>query len=204
MNYKSIASDSRSEIIINRSRFISRAAPVESEEQALSVLASERSRYPDATHHCYAYVLGYNALLTRHSDDGEPSGTAGLPILDVIKNKGLTNTIVVVTRYFGGVLLGTGGLVRAYSQSAIEAIGQSGIIQYTLCAIYGFEVDYPTYSKIERSRIEINITETEFSGHVTFKAAIPVSVEEQQINKIVDICGGLVEYKRLSEAFYPI
>ncbi len=111
-----------------KSRFIATAAPVRSEEEALQIIEQIRKKYWDARHNCYAYVIGERGELERFSDDGEPGGTAGKPILEVIKGEELRNTLIVVTRYFGGTLLGTGGLVRAYSAAAKAGIASSVII----------------------------------------------------------------------------
>ena len=119
--YTTLAREAEAEIMEKRSRFIATVKPVETEAEALAFLEGLRKTYWDATHNVYAYILEENNIM-RYSDDGEPSGTAGLPVLDMLKKEGLTNLIVVVTRYFGGILLGTGGLVHAYSKSA-KAVG---------------------------------------------------------------------------------
>ena len=111
--YTTVLGASEAEFTEKKSRFIGRCFPVETEDEAFAVIADVKKRHWDATHNCYAFIVGENGLTQRFSDDGEPSGTAGMPILDVIKQKGLTNTLIVVTRYFGGILLGAGGLVRA-------------------------------------------------------------------------------------------
>ena len=122
--YKSVKQGSEAEYTVNRSRFIGRCFPVESEEAALCLLGDIRKKHWDATHNCFAYRIGDNAA-ARFSDDGEPGGTAGKPILNVIEQKKLVNTAVVVTRYFGGVKLGAGGLVRAYSNAAAAALDRA-------------------------------------------------------------------------------
>ncbi len=119
--YKTIYENGEGEVIEKKSRFIAIAAPVQSEEEATAFVESIRKKYWDARHHCYAYILGEKKEIRRMSDDGEPTGTAGKPILDLIEGGDLTNTIIVVTRYFGGTLLGTGGLARAYSSAARAA-----------------------------------------------------------------------------------
>ena len=125
--YKTLVSRADAEFIINKSRFIGHGKPVETEEEALAFLAEMRETYKDATHNCYAYIVGANMGVMRYSDDGEPGGTAGMPIIEVLKARGVTNCCVVVTRYFGGVLLGAGGLVRAYSRGAAEAVNACGV-----------------------------------------------------------------------------
>ena len=127
--YITVARSSREETVINKSRFIGYAAPCISESEALAFLQSVREEHKTATHHCYAYIIGENSGIMRYSDDGEPGGTAGLPMMDVIRARNIVNCCVVVVRYFGGTLLGTGGLVRAYSQSAQSALNAAGIIR---------------------------------------------------------------------------
>ena len=120
LSYKTLRAENAAEFIINKSRFIGYGCPCETEEEALSFLARIRQKHKDATHNCYAYIIGLNSGIMRYSDDGEPGGTAVMPIIEVMKARGVVNCAVVVTRYFGGVLLGAGGLVRAYAPVIIE------------------------------------------------------------------------------------
>ena len=120
--FKTLRLAASDEFIIHKSRFIGYASPAQTEEEALAFLQSIRMKHKDATHNCYAYVIGRNAGVMRYSDDGEPGGTAGLPMMEVLKAQGVVNCCVVVTRYFGGVLLGAGGLVRAYTQGCAAAL----------------------------------------------------------------------------------
>ena len=132
-SYKIVTSQGSGEIVEKKSRFIANVFPVENQQQAEEKIAEITKKYWDARHNCYAYVIGINGENTRCSDNGEPSGTAGKPILEVINGAGLTNTLVIVTRYFGGVLLGTGGLVRAYTQAAQAGLAdaQTGEMVYS-------------------------------------------------------------------------
>ena len=134
--YKTLLQEASDEVIINKSRFIGYAAPVKTVEEALSFLDRIRTKHKDATHNCYAYIIGSNMGIMRYSDDGEPGGTAGLPIIEVLKARGVTNCCVVVTRYFGGTLLGTGGLVRAYQSSASEVVNASNLVEVKLMNHY--------------------------------------------------------------------
>ena len=129
-----------------KSIFIGEAMPVTTESEALAFIESVKKRYPDARHHVYAYVLRDNSIM-RFTDDREPQGTAGMPVLDVIRKNGLTDTVVVVTRYFGGTLLGTGGLVRAYSAAAIGAVESAEIITYDIYVTLTIETTYSDYQK---------------------------------------------------------
>ena len=129
--YRTICQPGEVEHIIKKSRFIGAAYPVQTVEEALSLLETIRKRYWDATHNCYAYIIGENGEQKRFSDDGEPQGTAGMPMLDVLQKKDVTNLLVVVTRYFGGTLLGAGGLVRAYAGAAGAAVDAAGVTVMT-------------------------------------------------------------------------
>ena len=124
-SYLTVAKSASAEITVNKSRFIAFTACIQSREEAESIILSQKALYPDARHHCWAYILSQSGTGSRFSDDGEPSGTAGKPILNVIEQKKLVNTAVVVTRYFGGVKLGAGGLVRAYSNAAAAALDRA-------------------------------------------------------------------------------
>ena len=130
--YKTLLKEAAEEYSIQKSRFIGRAAPVTTVEEALRFLEQVRSEHRTATHNCYAYILGQNAGIMRYSDDGEPGGTAGLPMMEVLKARGVVNCAVVVTRYFGGVLLGTGGLVRAYTQATQAGIEAAELVVVAL------------------------------------------------------------------------
>lgn len=139
----------QAELIEKKSRFIGYAAPVASEEAAQAFLQEIRTRHRDATHNCYAYQVGEHNQYQRSSDDGEPSGTAGRPILEVIKGSGLSNVIVVVTRYFGGTLLGTGGLVRAYSAAAQAALAAGQRVRLVAAAEFLLTVEYAQWQRLE-------------------------------------------------------
>ena len=124
--YKTLLKAASEEFIVNKSRFIGHGAPCETEEEALTFLGRMREQYKDANHNCYAYIIGANMGVMRYNDDGEPGGTAGMPIIEVMKARGVTNCAVVVTRYFGGILLGAGGLTRAYARGATAALNACG------------------------------------------------------------------------------
>lgn len=148
-NYKSIHKFGRDEIIINKSRFIGSALPVNSEEEALEFIEKIKKEFRDASHNVYAYSIGENANLQRFTDDGEPSGTAGMPMLSVINLENLRNVAVVVTRYYGGVLLGAGGLVRAYTKGAKIGIENGLIVDKILYYEVSVKVEYTLLGKIE-------------------------------------------------------
>ena len=149
MEYLTLASRADAEYTVNRSRFIAHAAPVESADAANAFIASVRAAHPDATHNVYAFSVRQPEY-ARYSDDGEPSGTSGMPVLQVIRGGGLTNAIVVVTRYFGGVLLGTGGLARAYSHAASLGVEAAGVVRMCLCARLFCACPYPYYERVNK------------------------------------------------------
>lgn len=170
--YKSVKQCSEAEYTVNRSRFIGRCFPVESEEAALCLLGDIRKKHWDATHNCFAYRIGENAA-ARFSDDGEPGGTAGKPIMDVLTSRGLTNVLCVVTRYFGGILLGAGGLVRAYSKSAADAVTKAGVVSYLPGTILDIPMDYSRYGALEGFiRANAEVRNVAFAQNVVVTAAV--------------------------------
>lgn len=140
--YISVLKPSREELVIQRSRFIGRCFPVKTQEEALAILNGLRKEHWDATHNCYAYSIGIGGSCARFSDDGEPGGTAGMPMMECIKKKGVTDVLCVVTRYFGGILLGAGGLVRAYSKSCSQSIEAAGLVRMAPGVRYSFDIPY--------------------------------------------------------------
>ncbi len=158
-----------------RSEFIAEAAPCKTEEEAVAFIARVKSRFPDARHHVYAYLLRENAK-NRYSDDHEPQGTAGLPVLDVIRKNGCTDTVVVVTRYFGGVLLGTGGLVRAYTAAAVGALREAGVVTYRVHRHLSIALSYPDYNKIQQeiTAFGARLVDTEYAEGVELLVSLPL------------------------------
>ena len=175
--YFCVKKDAENETIIERSRFISYVKKCETEDVARVFLEEKRKAHPFATHNCYAYVTE-RGKIARFSDDGEPQGTAGQPILEVIKNKKLFDTIVVVTRYFGGIKLGAGGLVRAYSQGARDVIEKAGTVENVLSRVYGVKMPYDCYQPFLNfaDKIKKSVVSTDFSDSVTVKIAVPHSL----------------------------
>ena len=168
--YRTLRQSGSDELIIQKSRFIGYAAPCETEEDALAFLQQIRTKHKDATHNRYAYVIGRNMGVMRYSDDGEPGGTAGLPIMEVIKAQGVTNCCVVVTRYFGGILLGAGGLVRAYTQGCAVALKAAQVVVMEPSRQYLCEVAYPLWDKVQHTlrALPVQLLSTEFTTAVTF------------------------------------
>lgn len=158
-----------------KSRFFAELFPISSETEAEERLASVRKRYYDAQHHCYAYVLGRNCETQKQSDDGEPSQTAGLPILGVLKGEELRDALLVVTRYFGGILLGTGGLVRAYTAAAKEAV-RNAVLMEAVCGYRGTaEIDYMLLGRLRylTERLSIREESTDYTDKVRVSWLIP-------------------------------
>ena len=144
-NYKTVYRGGTAEIVEKKSRFIAHSAHVESEEEALAFIEQIKKQYWDARHNCYAYIIGDKGQVQRFSDDGEPQGTAGKPILDIIAATGLVNCLIIVTRYFGGVLLGTGGLIRAYQASAKAGLASSDVSAVCTGIKANITADYNSY-----------------------------------------------------------
>ena len=179
--YKSVKQCSEAEYTVNRSRFIGRCFPVDSEEAALCLLGDIRKKHWDATHNCFAYRIGENAA-ARFSDDGEPGGTAGKPIMDVLTGRGLTNVLCVVTRYFGGILLGAGGLVRAYSMSAADAVTKAGMVSYLPGTVLDIPMDYSRYGALEGFiRANAEVRNVAFAQNVV----VTVAVEDTNLLKFM-------------------
>ncbi len=180
--YTTISDSFSAEYCEKHSRFIAVCFHCESEEQATEIIAAQKSKYWDARHNVYAYVLQNGTA--RFSDDGEPHGTAGMPILEVIKGSGITNVLVVVTRYFGGILLGTGGLVRAYSTSARDALVGAQKVLMCGCSEYEIECDYSSYDRLSRliNDCQGMVQDTQF----TDKIKITVVFKDIDTDKFLD------------------
>ncbi|MFJ8266878.1 YigZ family protein [Peribacillus asahii] len=172
------------EIVIEKSRFIAHVARTETEEEAQTFIAEIKKKHKDATHNCSAYLIGERNEIQKALDDGEPSGTAGVPILEVLKKKNLKDTTVVVTRYFGGIKLGAGGLIRAYSKSTSEGIEATGIVERKLMRVISTKVDYTWLGKLENElRASIyTIKEIEYLDQVI----IHIFAEEEKKQDYID------------------
>ena len=200
----SVFTEYRSEMVIERSRFISTCSHVESEEESRAFLARVRTEFPDATHHCYAFVADTLGNLMRFSDDGEPQGTAGMPILDALRGKKLYQTAVVVTRYFGGVKLGAGGLVRAYSGAASECLDGAEKRFFEPCARYMLTLGYELSDAV-RKYISANgwmLADAQYSDCVRLTVAVRSREEEAFAAKIVDFTAGRVRVEKQDEFIF--
>jgi len=174
-----------------KSIFIGTAAPVSSEEEARELIAEMRRQYHDASHNVYAYILNGGAV-ARYSDDGEPQGTAGVPVLNVLKMSGATDLCVVVTRYFGGILLGAGGLVRAYSAAAKLALDEAGVVTMADFAILSVRVNYSDYQRVIVQLPKMGVTEDDaaFETAVTIHAGVLASRVEEVTRLLSEMTGG--------------
>lgn len=185
-----------------KSVFIATAAPVKSEGEALDFLAFIKKKYPDARHHVYAYVLRENSIM-RFSDDREPQGTAGMPVLDAIRKNSCTDTAIVVIRYFGGTLLGTGGLVRAYSSAACGALERAEIITYDIYSRFEITASYSDYQKLMPllAGQGFRTDDTKYSDNVRIIGRIIKSNEQQLVKAVVEETSGRANIEKKEEIF---
>lgn len=192
------------EITEKKSRFIGQAFPVESVAEAEEKIAEISKKYWDARHNCYAYVIGVNGENTKCSDNGEPSGTAGKPILEVINGAELTGTLVVVTRYFGGVLLGTGGLVRAYTQAAQAALAVAQTGQMVYSQKLTLEVAYNQINNVQYylAQNNINIADSRYEANVQFDISLPEAEVKRITDGLTQKCEGQISIAMGDKGYY--
>ena len=204
--YKTVYEGGEGEIIEKKSRFIATVRPVETEEEALAFLEEMKKKYWDARHNCYVYSIGMNREFTRCSDDGEPSGTAGRPMLDVILGEDIYNVAVVVTRYFGGVLLGTGGLVRAYSKAVQEGLAASKVILKQKGILLKITTDYTGIGKIQYIAGErsIPVLDSEYTDKVVMKLLVPVQDVGSVEKAITEGTNGRAGIEKDQELYYTV
>ncbi len=202
-DYKTVAREASDEFVEKRSRFIGCVKPVGTEEEAVAFINQKRSEHWDARHNVYAYSLR-EGNIKRYSDDGEPSGTAGMPVLDVIVKNEIYDVCVVVTRYFGGVLLGTGGLVRAYSQGSKIALESGGIVLMQSCSLCGVSCSYNRYGKVSSLVMEngATIDDTIYESDVKIKFHIPPEQLSQLNKKLADATSGEVQAESDGESYF--
>lgn len=196
--------DSESEFVEKRSRFISHLWRVEDEAEARARIEEMKKRYYDARHNCWCYLLK-NGGVVRYSDDGEPQGTAGQPMLNVFQRQEVWNICCVVTRYFGGILLGAGGLTRAYSQGAKDALAAAGIARMSLWTLWDVPCTYPLF---ERLKLEISacggvIRDVEYAADIVLRAAFPAGGAEAFAPRLTELSAGSLEMTAAGEEFLP-
>lgn len=202
--YKIVIKGGMGEIEEKKSRFIANVIPAETEEEALAFIDAVKKKYWDARHNCYAYVLGQKAQIVRFSDDGEPSGTAGKPILEVLLGSGVRNLVVVVTRYFGGTLLGTGGLVRAYTQAAQAGLDASKTAVMRYGILYRITTDYNGIGKIQyiMGLRKLMIEEAEYTEAVSLKVKVPYEESEAFCKEITEATAGRAQIEKIESLYY--
>ncbi len=202
-DYKTVKQDNSSEFVEKRSRFIGYCKPVTTEQEAVDFINSKRSEHWNATHNVYAYSLR-EGNIKRYSDDGEPSGTAGMPMLDVITKNEIYDVCIVVTRYFGGVLLGTGGLVRAYSQGAKAALEAGEVVLMQSCLMCELQCSYNQYGKVSSLIMEIGaeIDDTVFEADVVIKFHIKPEELDRLNKQLADATSGEVQAVSDGEKYF--
>ncbi len=203
MEYKTIARRCEARFIEKKSEFIGYLCPVRTEEQATAFIEEIRAMHRKATHNCYAYILRENNA-ARHSDDGEPGGTAGVPIYEVLRKEGLTDVCCVVTRYFGGVLLGAGGLVRAYTKGAKDAVDAAQIKLMAEAVKLAVIVDYGLYGRLAQvfAEFDARVEDEQFADNVRVVLHIRAENSQRLTDRLVDVCNGAVSIEELEKLNY--
>lgn len=205
-SYYTVKNSIENEFIVQKSKFISHIHHVETEADAQSLIQTISKTHWKANHNCFAYVLGKTSHIQKASDDGEPSGTAGVPILEVLKKQELRDTLVVVTRYFGGIKLGAGGLIRAYSTSTSNGIEAAGMIERVSVTIFQVILDYPLWGTVENAlkNSPYLLNDTVYTDQITLE----LGVKDQDLNGfepwIMNLCNGQVSLTQMTESFVEV
>jgi len=202
-SYLTVNKKGNNEINIQKSRFIGYVKRVQSEEEAQAFIQSIRKKHFDATHNCFAYMIGENDQIQKANDDGEPSGTAGIPILEVLKRQKLKNTAVVITRYFGGVKLGAGGLIRAYSRATVEAIKATGVVKRQLMQTFKVTVDYTLIGRLENEIHQSNyiLSHTDYLENVSFHILVPIDDGQPFKKWIINLTNDKATIEKLDQTY---
>ena len=202
MQYTTIKSPVKASFVEKRSEFIGHLCPVTTNQQAVDIINEVKSEHRKARHNVYAYILRENNI-TRYSDDGEPQGTGGVPVLDVLQKQGLTDICCVVTRYFGGILLGGGGLVRAYSHAASIAVEAADIMNMCLCTCCDIKVSYDMYGKVSfvLPEFEVKQTASDFGDTVKLTLFVKNELFDSFQKKLIDITSGRIEIIKKAEVY---
>ncbi|MBR1396595.1 MAG: YigZ family protein [Selenomonadaceae bacterium] len=208
IKYKTIGGNEvyEAEYTIQKSRFISHVRHVETEDEAKTFLLQIKKKYFDATHNCSAWVIGVLGDKQKSNDDGEPGGTAGNPILETIKKNGLTNTMVIVTRYFGGIKLGAGGLIRAYSHSAALGLSSSQIVTMMPMQRIKFTVNYNLLNIVENwiRQKKIHIDNTEYADNVTFTILVEPNESDERLTDLTNLTAANFSYEVEGESYMTV
>lgn len=201
--YRTVAGAASASFVEKKSEFIGNISPCKTEEEAIAFIQEIRRQHRRATHNCYAYILRDNNTV-RHSDDGEPGGTAGAPMLEVLKKEGLTDVCCVVTRYFGGIMLGAGGLVRAYTEGAKIAVDAAQIKEMRMAEQLRLNLDYSLYGKIGAalSELDVRVCKEDFAADVTLTVYIAEEKSRELSARLTDICCGKIIIESLGSEEY--
>ena len=204
--YFTVGGDGTAEVTVKHSKFIAFCSAVANDDEAEAFVKAVKKRYTDATHAPYAYLLGERSERSRASDDGEPSGTSGIPILEAIKNSGLTNTAVVVVRYFGGIKLGTGGLARAYADAALAALSAAGKRAFDKCAIFLISCDYGLISTVQNQIYAFNgvVQNADYTGGAVLTVAVPAIKKEAFLVALADATSGRATQEEKEERYCEV
>lgn len=191
-DYKTVKGFGEREIVLSKSRFIAYVNRAESEEEAIEFINSIKKKHPNATHNCSCYMVGEHDQIQKANDDGEPSGTAGVPMLEVLKKQGLKDTVVVVTRYFGGIKLGGGGLIRAYGKATTEGIDAAQVVERKLHHVMKISIDYTWLGKVENEirNSHYNLSDIQYADFVHLLVDVLQKDEETFTNWIIEITNG--------------
>ena len=202
--YFTVKEEQENIIVIERSKFICNIKGVVDEKDAKSFIDIIRKRHSLANHNCYAYIADDKCLIQKFSDAGEPQGTAGLPMLEVLKNKHMYKTVAVVTRYFGGIKLGTGGLTRAYSGSVAECLNKAKIANMQQATELKISSDYEGYSRLLKylNNSDLTVIKTEFSNNVEVVVAVKNQYLDSFKSKIIDVFNGKIDIQALNSGYY--
>jgi len=205
LKFLSLKGECVTEKVIEKSRFITTSRHVDGEDGARAFIEEIRSKYKDATHNCYAYIPDIQGNFPRFSDDGEPQGTAGMPMLEVIKNKRLVQTAVVVTRYFGGVKLGAGGLVRAYSGAVAENLSAAAVVCFQTCSELKVFTDYSVAENVTRFIAErkADLIDTAYADGVVFTVAVKKEDENGFLSSLTNRLNGRLKTEKIKEYYFP-
>ena len=204
-SYRTVLTRARDEYVVNKSRFIGHAAPVATQEAALAFLDDVRREFRDASHNCYAYIIGQNAGVMRYSDDGEPSGTAGLPMMETMKKRRVVDCAVVVTRYFGGVLLGAGGLARAYGHACALALDAARVCEMHPSERWLLEIAYPQWDRVQHAlrSLPARVEETDFTTAVSVSLLMKQQNSQAVREALSRVTDGKLEALLTDELYCP-
>lgn len=206
-NYKTIAGLTVSEFKEKKSKFIGYIKHVTTKEDAEAFINEIKKKHHDARHNVPVYILGEDSKIQKYSDDGEPSGTAGMPILDMLKNEGITNIVAVVTRYFGGVKLGTGGLVRAYTKSVKLALESTDILENRKYISVSFDIDYVLHGKITNyieNNEDVKLDDSIFTDKITIKVFVKPEKFDKIEKELINISSGKIKLNRLKDIYLTV